>query len=153
VGFVLRALAGALALPVRVSPWLLLCAFLLALFLALCKRRHEKAALGETPAVQRPALDHYSVSLLDQLSGIAAAATIVCYSIYTLSPETTARFHTPALAVTIPFVVYGLFRYLDLVQRQGLGGSPERILLTDRALLLDLAAYGTTLLVIFGWCR
>ena len=153
IGFVLRALAGAVILKVTISPWLLLCAFLLALFLALCKRRHEKLILHATADSHRPSLAQYNRHLLDQLIAIVSAAAVVSYAIYTLWPETIRKFNTPALAITIPFVMFGIFRYLDLVYRHEQGGYPEKILLTDPPLLIDLALYGASILAIFYFCR
>ncbi|MEI6563501.1 MAG: decaprenyl-phosphate phosphoribosyltransferase [bacterium] len=155
MGFVMRAAGGGLAMPVviPISPWLLVCAFLLALFLALCKRRHEKLLLEETSVVHRASLDYYDKKLLDQLIAIVSAATIVSYAIYTLSMETVHKFGTPLLATTIPFVMFGIFRYLDLVYRKQGGGRPEKTLLTDMALIVDLCLYGICLLGIFLYTR
>lgn len=144
IGFVLRALAGAVVVHVPISPWLLLCAMLLALFLGLCKRRHEKVNLAGTGT--RESLDSYDERLLDLLIAMMGAAALVCYSIYTLWPETVAKFGTPWLGATIPFVIFGLFRYMDLVYRQDQGDRPEHILLTDGPLLADVALYGATVL-------
>ncbi len=153
-GFVLRALAGAVVLPgARISPWLLLCTLLLALFLALCKRRHEKVVLSDYGADIRENLTQYDQKLLDQLIAIVSAATIVSYSLYTLWPETVAKFQTTRLAFTIPFVIFGIFRYLDLVYRHEKGGQPEVILLTDAPLLVDLALYGITVILILNFGR
>lgn len=150
LGFVLRALSGAVVLDVAISPWLVLCAFFLALFLALCKRRHEKAAAPATsPSATRAALDGYSRHLLDHLIAVSASTVLVSYSIYTLWPDTVAKFGTPFLGLTIPFVVFGLFRYLDLVFRHEKGERPERILLTDLPLILDIALFGLTALAVF----
>lgn len=144
MGFVLRALAGAVVIQVVISPWLLLCAMLLALFLGLCKRRHEKVNLEGQGT--RAALDGYHEGLLDMLITMMAAAALVCYSIYTLWPETVAKFGTPWLAATIPFVVFGLFRYMDLVYRQEKGDRPEQILLTDGPLMANVILYGLAVL-------
>lgn len=144
LGFVLRALAGAVVIHVLISPWLLLCALLLALFLGLCKRRHEKVNLSGQGT--RAALDGYDERLLDLLISMMGASSLVCYSIYTLWPETVAKFGTPWLGATIPFVVFGLFRYMDLVYRQEKGDRPEQILLTDLPLMADVALYGLTVL-------
>ena len=149
-GFVLRALAGGVAIGISISPWLLLCTLLLALFLALCKRRHEKKSMDDDAEGHRPALGDYDPRLLDQLIAIAAGATIVSYSIYTLWPDTVAKFGSPALGFTIPFVIFGVFRYLDLVYRRQQGGRPERVLLSDLPLLVDLALYGLAVLCIFA---
>ena len=144
LGFVLRALAGAVVIHVRISPWLLVCALILALFLGLCKRRHEKVNLAGLGT--RDALDGYDERLLDLLIGMTGAASLVCYSIYTLWPETVAKFGTPWLGATIPFVVFGLFRYMDLVYRRDQGDRPEHILLTDVPLMADVALYGLAVL-------
>jgi 4-hydroxybenzoate polyprenyltransferase len=144
LGFVLRALAGAVVIHVVISPWLLLCAMLLALFLGLCKRRHEKVNLAGQGT--RPALEGYDERLLDLLISMMGGASLVCYSIYTLWPETVAKFGTPWLGATIPFVVFGLFRYMDLVYRQEKGDRPEQILLTDLPLMADVALYGGSVL-------
>ena len=146
LGFVLRALAGAAAIAVPISPWLLVCTLLLATFLALCKRLHEKVNLGA--AGTRDALGGYSPRLLDQLIAMTGAATLVSYSIYTLWPETVDKFGTEWLCATIPFVLFGLFRYLHLVYQQDKGDQPERILLTDFPLLADIALYGLVLLAV-----
>ena len=147
-GFIFRALAGAVVLNVTISPWLLLCTMLLALFLGLCKRRHEKVVLNDLGEETRPSLEKYSQGLLDQLISIVSSATIVCYAIYTLWPDTVEKFGTNQLGFTIPFVIFGLFRYLDLVYRHEKGDRPEKILLTDIPLIIDLLLYGLTVLVI-----
>ena len=146
-GFVLRAIAGAVAIPVMLSPWLLVCTFLLALFLALCKRRQEK--VGQAGATDtRPSLLHYDRVVLDQLIAVIASATLVSYTIYTLAAETQEKFGSARLGFTIPFVVFGLFRYLDLVYRAEKGERPEEVLLTDPPLLLCVALFGATVLLL-----
>jgi len=140
-GFVIRAIAGAESIPVAISSWFLLCVTFLALFLALCKRRQELSSLGEDAANHRSVLSHYSKDLLDQMIALAAAATVVSYCLYTMSPETIAKFGTRYLALTIPFVLYGVFRYLYLVHQQGLGGHPETVLLTDKPLLVNIGLW------------
>ena len=148
-GFVLRAIAGAVVLPgASPSPWLLICTFLLALFLGLCKRRHEKLSVETDASVQRPSLEKYDAKLLDQLIAVTSGATIVSYAIYTFWPETVQKFGTRALGFTVPFVVFGIFRYLDLVYRHDKGDRPEKILLTDIPLLAAVALYGLTVLAI-----
>ena len=137
-GFVLRAVAGAAAMSVRISPWLLGCAFALSLFLALCKRRHEK----ETAADSRTALQGYHPYVLNALIMFTAVGTLAVYVCYTLSADTVARFGTHGLAVTGVFVALGLVRYLYLVYSRSDVGRPERVLLTDRLLWLILAGYG-----------
>jgi len=148
-GFVLRALAGAVVLEgVIISPWLLLCTMLLALFLALCKRRHEKVILSDLGTGTRQSLEKYNQQLLDQLIAIVSAATIVSYSLYTLWPDTAEKFQTTKLGFTIPFVIFGIFRYLDLVYRHEKGDRPEHILVTDIPLLVDLFLYGLTVFLV-----
>jgi 4-hydroxybenzoate polyprenyltransferase len=149
IGFVFRAIAGAMAISVRISPWLLLCTFLLALFLALCKRRHEKGLFEESDTRHRQALTGYSRQLLDIQIGITAAATVVCYSIYTLAPETINRFGTNRLGLTIPFVLFGIFRYLALVYTHDEGDRPEKVMLTDKTLIFTVICYASVALVIF----
>ena len=149
IGFVLRAVAGALVIDVRISPWLLLCTFLLALFRGLCKRRHEKRLLADSDAERhREALAGYEEKLLDMLIGIAASSTVVAYAIYTLEQETRDRFGTSRLGLTIPFVVFGVFRYLDLVYRHEQGGRPEKVLLTDRTLIVTVLLYALAALAV-----
>ena len=126
-GFVLRAMAGAVAVAVHISPWLYLCTILLALFLALGKRRQELLSLEHNASAHRRILSEYSPQLLDQLITVVTSATLMAYSLYTFQGETGDR----RLMVTIPFVLYGIFRYLYLVYGRGEGGSPEEILLRD----------------------
>jgi 4-hydroxybenzoate polyprenyltransferase len=155
-GFVLRALAGGAAVHVPLSPWLVLCTMLLALFLALCKRRHEKIMLGraeQTDPLTRHSLAHYDERLLDQLIAIVSGATLVCYALYTLWPDTVRKFGTDRLVYTVPFVIFGLFRYLDLVYRHERGDRPEHLLLSDWPLLLDIALYGATVLTLLWYAR
>jgi len=147
-GFVLRALAGAETLAVQISPWLVLCTFLLALFLGFCKRRHEKAMVADNVSENRPSLLNYDERLLDQVIGITAAATIVSYSVYTLSRDTVDKFGTSWLGFSIPFVIFGIFRYLDLVYRHDRGNKPERLLLTDRPLFISILLYALVVLVV-----
>ena len=146
-GFVLRAVAGAAVLSARISPWLLLCTFLLALFLALCKRRQEKVTRSESE--QRRSVRAYSAQLLDSLIAITAAATIVSYALYTLSPDTVSRFGTPMLGLTIPFVIFGVFRYLHLVYTSRAGERPEQVLLTDKAIIATVVLYGLVVATVF----
>lgn len=147
-GFVMRAYAGGAATGVPISPWLLVCTLFLALFLALCKRRHEKVHLKG--AGTRASLDGYDERMLDQLIGISASSSIIVYSIYTLWPDTVAKFGSHRLAATIPFVVFGVFRYLDLTYRQGKGERPEALLTEDGPLIADILLYGAVAgLVIF----
>lgn len=139
VGFILRAVAGAVAVDVPVSSWLLACAGLLALFLGLAKRRHELLALEKSAHEHRPALASYSMPLIDSMLSSVTAATIVTYALYTFFSTTGQQAHY--LMLTVPFVVYGLFRYLYLVHRENLGGAPEEVLLSDRPLIAAIAAW------------
>jgi 4-hydroxybenzoate polyprenyltransferase len=134
-GFVLRAAAGAVAVSVPISQWLLVCTTLLALFLVLSKRRHELTLLTDGATTHRPILNEYSPHLLDQMIAVVTASTLVAYTVYATSAETAERLHTTRLGVTIPFVLYGIFRYLYLVHQRRAGGSPADLLLTDRPLL------------------
>jgi len=150
-GFVLRAIAGAALLQIPISPWLLICTFLLALFLALCKRRQEKASIeAGAGARQRISLQKYDLLLTDQLIGIVAAATIVTYAIYTLWPETIQKFGSPHLAFSLPIVMFGLFRYLDLLYRENKGDRPENVLLTDPPMIGTILLYGIFVLTLFS---
>ena len=141
IGFVLRAVAGAVAVHVEISHWLLVCTVLLALFVALAKRRHEVVLLAGDAATHRPILGEYSPYLLDQMIAVVTASTLIAYIFYTVSPETQAKFGTPWLGLTIPFPLYGIFRYLYLVHRRAGGGSPSDLLLTDRPLLFCVALW------------
>jgi 4-hydroxybenzoate polyprenyltransferase len=147
VGFVLRAVAGALAIEVRFSDWLLVCTTLLALFLALAKRRHELVSL-EDAAGHRRILKEYSPYLLDQMIAVVTASCLTAYAFYTLAPETVEKYRTDRLAWTIPFVIYGIFRYLYLVHRKEQGGSPSEVLLTDRPLLVAVALWAAAVVAI-----
>jgi 4-hydroxybenzoate polyprenyltransferase len=150
-GFVLRAAAGALAIQVEISGWLLICTILLALFLALGKRRHEYLALEDNAARHRPILAEYSAGLLDQMIAVVTASTVTAYALYTMSPETVAKFDTRLLPATLPFVLYGIFRYLYLLYRRQLGGNPSELFLNDRALLLNTIGWiVAVLLIIYG---
>jgi 4-hydroxybenzoate polyprenyltransferase len=135
IGFVLRAIAGAVALNVEISHWLFVCTILLALFIALAKRRHELILLAENATSHRPILGEYSAYLLDQMIAVVTASTLIAYIFYTISPETEQKFGTSWLGLTIPFPLYGIFRYLYLVHRREGGGSPADLLLNDRPLL------------------
>lgn len=150
-GFVLRLLAGGTAAWVRQSQWILLCTIFLSLFLALAKRRHEVATLGEDARHHRAALAGYPLALLDQLISVATGAALVSYTLYAFDEGVMARhgWDWPLLGLTVPFVIYGLFRYLYLVYREGIGGSPTEVLLTDRAIQLDVALYAVVVGCIF----
>ena len=147
-GFVLRALAGAVAIDVEFSGWLLVTTFVLALFLGLGKRRHELILLEKEAPAHRKILEKYSPYLLDQLIGVVTASTVITYLFYTLSPDVGAKLGTEYLFVTIPFVIYGIFRYLYLVHKEEKGGSPTKLLLTDPPLLIDVVLWLATVVFI-----
>jgi 4-hydroxybenzoate polyprenyltransferase len=141
LGFVLRAIAGAVVIRVSISSWLLVCAVFLALFLALNKRRHELVLLGGDAKIHRKILGEYTPYLLDQMVAVVTASTVMAYALYTTASETVEKFGTRNLIFTLPFVLYGIFRYLYLVHQKNLGGSPELILLKDRPMQLNLLLY------------
>jgi 4-hydroxybenzoate polyprenyltransferase len=145
-GFVLRALAGVVVLGAGFSHWLLLCTILLALFLTLGKRRHELLTLEVGGAGHRPILTEYSPQLLDQMIAVVTASTLMAYALYTVAPETQANVGT-WMPLTIPFVLYGIFRYLYLLYRRDLGGDPSEHLVTDPALLADVALWAAAIVV------
>jgi len=134
-GFVLRVVSGGVIIHVEISPWLVVCATLLALFLALSKRRHELVVLGREAGNHRAILSHYSPYFLDQLIGIVTASTVMSYALYTLSNDVRMKFPGKRLELTIPFVLFGIFRYLYLMHQNEEGGSPTRLFLTDPVLL------------------
>jgi 4-hydroxybenzoate polyprenyltransferase len=136
IGFVLRAVAGAVVVNVDISHWLLVCTILLALFISLVKRRHELVLLAGGATSHRPILGEYSPYLLDQMIAVVTASTLISYIFYTISPETEEKFGTHWLGLTIPFPLYGIFRYLYLVHQREGGGSPADLLITDRPLLV-----------------
>jgi 4-hydroxybenzoate polyprenyltransferase len=147
-GFVLRAAAGAVAVFVPISHWLLVCTTLLALFLVLSKRRHELTLLADGATTHRPILEEYSPYLLDQMIAVVTASTLVAYSVYATSAETAERLDTTRLGLTIPFVLYGIFRYLYLVHQKRAGGSPADLLLTDRPLLACVGLWALSVALI-----
>jgi 4-hydroxybenzoate polyprenyltransferase len=148
VGFVLRAVAGAIAVEVEIGHWLLVCTILLALFISLAKRRHELVLLADGAAHHRPILGEYSPYLLDQMIAVVTASTLIAYVFYTISPETEQKFGTAWLGLTIPFPLYGIFRYLYLVHQREGGGSPSELLLTDRPLLMCVILWALTVTLI-----
>jgi hypothetical protein len=133
---------------VPISHWLLVVTILLALFLALSKRRHELVLLAEGATGHRPILGEYSAYLLDQMIGVVTASTLVAYIFYSVSPETVEKFGTDLLGLTVPFPLYGIFRYLYLVHRREGGGNPTQMLLTDRPLLACVALWAVSVVVI-----
>ena len=140
-GFVIRVVAGAAAIGVEASHWILMCTFLLALFLGVAKRRQELLTLAGDSVRHRRVLDQYTLPWLDQAGTIVSAATIVAYALYTVAPETQARFGTDHLIYTLPFVIYGILRYLHLVQGGDRTGNPTNALLKDKPLLLCLLGW------------
>src|SRR5215813_6270739 len=153
-GFVLRILAGAVAIDVPVSGWLFLCALLLALFLGLAKRRQELVSLKEAAPEHRAALGEYNLPLLDQMLSTVAGMCILAYGLYTVAPDTVAKVGSDRLKWTLPFVLYGIFRYLFLVHRRHVTGSPERVLFSDVPTLVNLLLYTVSVFVLLythGW--
>ena len=161
-GFVLRAVAGATAIQVEVSPWLAVCTVLLAMFIALGKRRHELLLLDDDAASHRVSLREYTPHLLDQMIAIVSASTIMAYSLYTMSKDlkdalcpmrdqylggVINRRHL--MALTIPYVLYGIFRYLYLIHRRDFGGSPEKALFLDLPLLTCVILWLLTAAAVF----
>jgi 4-hydroxybenzoate polyprenyltransferase len=147
-GFVIRAWAGAEAISVAMSHWLLLLTLLLALFLALSKRRAELVSLAGSASQHRPSLAEYSPYLLDQMISVVTASTLLAYALYTIDPETVIKFGTDRLVYTVPFPLYGIFRYLYLVHRRDGGGNPSEMLVTDRPLLACVALWGVAVIAL-----
>lgn len=136
IGFILRILAGGIAINVPISSWLILCTFFLALFLAFSKRRSEMEL--ENYLNHRTVLEKYSKEFLDHLISISAGITVLCYSLYIISAETIKKFHSPYLILTLPFVIYGIYRYLYLVHIKKIGENPSKILFKDKPFLLNI---------------
>lgn len=143
-GFVLRAIAGGLIIHVPFTPWFLICTMLLSLFLAISKRRHELLLLKAGKGTHRRVLEHYSLPLLDQLNSVVTTATIISYSLFTFTSGRTVH-----LMWTIPFVIYGIFRYLYLIHIEHKGGSPDRLLFEDKPILLSVVLYVISVVTIF----
>ena len=148
LGFVLRVMAGAAAIAVAVSDWLLLCTSFLALFLAFSKRRHELALLAGSAAEQRRVLTHYSLPFLDQMINVVTASSVVCYALYAVSPETAEKFHTRLLILTLPMVLFGIFRYLYLLYQRTDLRNPTEAILRDAPFLINLALWGLAVVAI-----
>ncbi len=142
--FVLRAVAGAAAINVPISHWLLICTFLLALFIAMSKRRHELVLLDENASAHRASLTEYSPYLLDQMIAVVTASTVMGYVLYTVDQETVIKFGTDHLVYTVPFVIFGIFRYLYLIHQKGEGGDPDRIVISDRPFLINFLIWAAT---------
>lgn len=148
ISFVIRAYAGAIAINVPASKWMLINTLLLALFLGFGKRRHELVLLDHAAPTHRKSLSRYSPYLLDQLMGVTTASVVVMYMLYTFSTEVSQKLGTENLFVTIPFVVYGIFRYLYLIHKEAEGGSPTRLLFTDKPILLTVCLWLLTVIVV-----
>ncbi len=150
-GFVLRAVAGAVVLHVPFSHWLLVLTLLLALFLAIAKRRAELVALAGGAATHRRSLEHYTLPMLDQMLSVVMACTLLAYAFYTISPETVTKFGTDRLLLTLPLPIYGLFRYLYLIHRGDSHGNPSDLLLSDHPLQLCILLWGVLVAaIIYG---
>jgi 4-hydroxybenzoate polyprenyltransferase len=141
LGFVLRAVGGAIVIKVEISPWLIICTTLLALFLGFGKRRHELVTMNEEAHNHRPILSEYSPYFLDQMISVLTSSTVVAYALYTMSGEVQAKLHTSHLNLTIPFVLYGIFRYLYLIHQKKSGGNPTSVLFTDKPLLINIVLW------------
>ncbi len=150
-GFVLRVVAGALLIGVPTSEWLIICTILLSLFLGFSKRRHEITILEEQANTHREVLKQYSPYFLDQMISIVTASTVMSYTLYTISDETVKKFNTNLLIYTVPFVLYGIFRYLYLIHRKEEGGNPTKIALTDVPLLVNIILWIATASMIIYW--
>ena len=146
LGFVIRAAGGALITGLVLTPWFLFCTLLLALFLAISKRRHEVALLAREGGSHRRVLDDYSTELLNQMISVVTTGVIMSYSLFTFTSG-----HTVYLMGTIPFVIYGVFRYLYLIHQEGKGGTPEKVLLEDRHILCTVVSYCVVVFVILKW--
>ena len=149
-GFMLRILAGTLGLGIAPSQWLLLCGLMLTLFLGFAKRRAELNALPTDSSSHRRVLEHYTEPMLDQFIGIAAVGTVISYALYTVSAETVALHGTRGLIVTVPFVLYGMLRYLWRLHRRSGGGDPVQELLTDPHLLVAIVGWLLLVIALLG---
>ena len=149
-GFVIRVVAGGLVIRVSISSWLLICTMLLSLFLAMGKRRHELVILEGAAPNHRPILKEYNTDFLDQMISVVTASTLVAYCLYTISEETVAKFGTRNMIFTVPFVLYGIFRYLYLIHLRSEGGSPEHLILKDKPLLADIFLWIAASIVILA---
>jgi 4-hydroxybenzoate polyprenyltransferase len=148
--YVLRVVAGAIAIAAPVTPWLLVASMLLALFLALGKRRHELVLLGEHATTHRAILREYSPAFLDQLIAVVTPATVIAYSLYALDRGVAAKLGTGSLPLTIPFVLFGIFRYLYLIHQRQDGGDPTTLLFRDRPLLASVALWSLLVVVLIA---
>jgi 4-hydroxybenzoate polyprenyltransferase len=147
-GFVLRVLAGTALAGVIASNWLIICTITLSLFLGFSKRRHEIVLIGNDAQKHRKVLAHYSLLFLDQMIAVATASTVIAYALYTVSEETIARFGTRNLIFTLPFVFYGIYRYLYIIHEKQAGGNPTHVVLHDRPLLINCILWGIVVTLI-----
>ena len=147
-GFLFRVIAGGLVIRVAISPWLIVCTTLLALFIALSKRRHELLLLGNHASKHRAILADYSPYYLDQLISIVTASTVISYALYTLSPDVQSKFPGKRLEMTVPIVLFGIFRYLYLIHHRDQGGNPTRSLFTDSVLLSVVLSWAASVILI-----
>jgi 4-hydroxybenzoate polyprenyltransferase len=145
-GYVLRAVAGAVVISVPISPWLYVCTTLVALFIGFSRRRHELVLLGENATGHRASLNEYSLPLLDQMIAVVTSATVIAYSLYTFSAPNLPPNH--AMMLTIPFVLYGLFRYLYLIHVENKGGTPEEIFLSDLPMMIALGLWALAVIAV-----
>ncbi len=136
-GFVLRVLGGAIIISVTASQWLVLCTILLSLFLGFSKRRHELVLLEDKASTHRKVLSYYSTYFLDQMIAVVTASTLICYALYTMSKDTIENLGTSKLIYTVPFVLYGIFRYLYLVHQKEEGGNPTEVMFTDKPMIIN----------------
>jgi len=148
ISFVMRALAGAYAIAVPASKWMLINTLFLALFLGFGKRRHELVLLDADATAHRRILGRYSPYLLDQLISLVTASVVVMYMLYTFSTEVTSKLGADNLYLTIPFVVYGIFRYLYLIHKEERGGSPTEVLISDMPILISVVLWIITLILL-----
>ena len=148
LGFVLRVTGGAVVINIFPSTWLLLCTLLIALFLAMCKRRHELVLLEDEALNHRKILGEYSPYFLDQLIAVVTASTLVTYALYTMSEEVHVEFGNNNLKYTIPFVLYGIFRYLYLVHQRSKGGSPTEIMMGDVPMLVNIGLWALVVVMV-----
>jgi 4-hydroxybenzoate polyprenyltransferase len=148
LGSVLRVVGGVVVINVEISSWLFICTILLALLLAISKRRYELIALDQEAKNHRKVLGEYSPNLLDQMLSIVTTSLLVTYTMYTISEETISRFGTKSLVFTIPFVLYGIFRYLYLMYQKGFGGSPESAIIFDKPLMINVALWIIIVLIL-----
>ena len=143
IGFMLRVVGGAVAIPVPLSSWMALTTIFISLFLGISKRRAELSLVEiNSAAKQRKVLSEYDIVFADQMNTVAATGTVICYALYTVSPKTIETFHTDNLIYTTPFVIYGIFRYMYLIHKKNLGESPSSIVTKDLPLIINVLLWG-----------